>query len=633
MTQPATLCPNCGGPVLFRWSSSVQTTCEHCRSILVRTDLNLELVGSVADLPLDSSPIQIGTEGRYQGRSFTVAGRIIYSYSEGSWNEWHVVFGDGSSGWLSDAQSRYAVTFRIENERLPVETAVSVGKVFNWQGTEYTVTTITLAHYRGVQGELPFPYWDKDVASFADMSSASGKFATLDYSDGEAALYVGEMVDFDALMLRNLKEAQAAPGAKTQGLNCPGCGAAITLRALEKTVTVVCGTCHAVLDAADPKLTILQRYKGKTQQEEPLIPLGSRGKWRGTDYDVIGFQKRVGNADGETFSWREYVLFNLKKGFRYFTEYNGHWNDATPVSALPQQQGNRVQYLANSYAHFQTVTAHTGFVLGEFPWQVRVGDEVEVADYIAPPYVLSSEKTGSEVTWTLGEYVYGKDIWKAFGLPGVAPKPVGVFENQPSPARLSMVQIWSAFAVFASLVLIIFMVNESLAAKEEVFKDRYSFRQNAGSEASFVTPIFQLKGRTSSVELRTDAAVANQWIYLNYALINADTGQAYDVGREVSLYSGYDSDGPWSEGRQDDEVLLPSVPSGRYYVRVEPESEARLGNINYSLTVTRDVPSYALYLYALGALLVPAILIAWRTFNFEQMRWAESDHPLVKGST
>jgi hypothetical protein len=68
-------------------------------------------------------------------------------------------------------------------------------------------------------------------------------------------------------------------------------------------------------------------------------------------------------------------------------------------------------------------------------------------------------------------------------------------------------------------------------------------------------------------------------------------------------------------------------------VRVEPESEARLGNINYSLTVTRDVPSYALYLYALGALLVPAILIAWRTFNFEQMRWAESDHPLVKGST
>jgi hypothetical protein len=633
MTQPATLCPNCGAPVLFRWSSSVQTTCEHCRSILVRTDVGLAMVGSVADLPLDSSPIQIGTEGKYQNRSFTVAGRIIYSYSEGSWNEWHVVFSDGSSGWLSDAQSRYAVTFRTENERLPVETAVSVGKTFSWQGTDYMVTTITLAHYRGVQGELPFQYWDKKIASFADMSSTTGKFATLDYSDGEAALYIGEMVDFDTLLLRNLKEAQAAPEVKTRGLNCPGCGAALTIRALEKTVTVVCGNCHAILDATDPKLTILQRYKGKTQQEEPLIPLGSHGKWRGTDYDVIGFQKRVGNADGETFSWCEYVLFNVKKGFRYFAEYNGHWNDATPVPALPQQQGRRVKYLANSYSHFQTVTVHTGFVLGEFPWQVKVGDEVEVADYIAPPYVLSSEKTASETTWTLGEYVYGKDIWKAFGLEGTPPKPVGVFENQPSPVRATMLHIWSAFAIFASLVLVILILNEMLAGKQEVFKDSYSFRQNASPEPSFVTPIFELKGRTSSVELRTDALISNQWIYLNYALINADTGQAYDVGREVSLYSGYDSDGGWSEGSQNDEVLLPSVPSGRYYVRVEPESEAKLGNINYSLTITRDVPSYALYLYALGALLVPAILIAWRTFNFEQMRWAESDHPLLKGDT
>jgi hypothetical protein len=104
MSSPAANCPNCGAPVKFLWSSAVQTTCEFCHSILVRTDVDLKKVGEVADLPPDASPIQIGTEGAYQNKSFVVVGRIIYEYEQGGWNEWHIVYNDGSSGWLADAQ-------------------------------------------------------------------------------------------------------------------------------------------------------------------------------------------------------------------------------------------------------------------------------------------------------------------------------------------------------------------------------------------------------------------------------------------------------------------------------------------------------------------------------------------------
>ena len=69
MSQPAAECPNCGAKVQFRWSSSVQTVCEYCQSILVRTDVDLRRVGTVADLPPDGSPIRIGTEGRYRQQS------------------------------------------------------------------------------------------------------------------------------------------------------------------------------------------------------------------------------------------------------------------------------------------------------------------------------------------------------------------------------------------------------------------------------------------------------------------------------------------------------------------------------------------------------------------------------------
>src|SRR5690606_40284236 len=114
MARPVGTCPNCSAPVEFRWSSAVQTTCSHCRSVVVRRDVDLEAVGQVADLPLTPSPIQIGTRGRFEGQAFTVTGRIVYEYEHGTWNEWHLWFMDGSSGWLSDAQAEYAVSRQVQ---------------------------------------------------------------------------------------------------------------------------------------------------------------------------------------------------------------------------------------------------------------------------------------------------------------------------------------------------------------------------------------------------------------------------------------------------------------------------------------------------------------------------------------
>ena len=414
---------------------------------------------------------------------------------------------------------------------------------------------------------------------------------------------------------------------QVQSLTCPNCGASLTVRSMGRAVSIVCEHCHSILDAKDPQLKVLQRFED-AMEEVPLIPLGSRGKWRGSDYEAIGFQVRSMESDGLTYSWREYLLFNPYKGFRYLTEYNGHWNDCSVATALPEAEGVFAKYLGKKYKHFQTCYARTTFVLGEFPWQVTVDDAVQVTDYVAPPYVLSSETTGGETTWTLGEYVNGADIWKAFGLPGLAPAAVGVYENQPSTVKTSAGRTWFAFAALATVLVVIFTLNEVFAKQEEVFREAYRFSPSS-TEASFVTPEFELKGRTSSVEVKTDAQLSNQWIYLNYALIDEDTGQAYDFGREVSYYFGVDSDGSWGEGGQQDRVVLPSIPPGRYYLRIEPESDPGGASIIYSVAVTRDVPVLGIYLLAFAALLLPALLISWRTYNFEQMRWAESDHPLI----
>ncbi len=209
MTHPTTACPNCGAKIEFRWSSSVQTVCPFCRSILVRTDVDLARVGQVADLLPNSSPIQIATEGVYRDRPFSVTGRIVYAYDAGTWNEWHLVFPGNASGWLADAQAEYEVSFlSTAGGTLPPAGAIRRGQTFVWQGTQYEVTTLTRARYRGVEGELPFQYWDKEEVLFADLRSNDGRFATLDYSDPQPLLFLGEAVEFDALRLKNLRRLE-----------------------------------------------------------------------------------------------------------------------------------------------------------------------------------------------------------------------------------------------------------------------------------------------------------------------------------------------------------------------------------------------------------------------------------------
>jgi hypothetical protein len=193
--------------VVFSWSSSVQTTCEFCRSILVRHDVDVERVGKVADLPPDVSPIQIRTEGIYKNKAFTVVGRILYEWEGGGWNEWHLMFQDGESGWLSDAQLEYFVSFRVDpGVELPTVDSLFRGRVYELAGQTYQVSTITRAGYVGVEGELPFEFWDKQISTFADLRSATSQFATIDYTEDPPILFAGQAVDFDALQLRNLRE-------------------------------------------------------------------------------------------------------------------------------------------------------------------------------------------------------------------------------------------------------------------------------------------------------------------------------------------------------------------------------------------------------------------------------------------
>lgn len=426
----------------------------------------------------------------------------------------------------------------------------------------------------------------------------------------------------------------AAATIKPKGLNCPNCGGGLTVRGFEHTVSVVCPQCLSILDAKNPDLQVLQQFKHK-ERVTLKIPLGSRGKWRGGVYEVIGFQQRTIHVDGLPYSWGEYLLFNPYRGYRYLTEYNGHWNDVYTLRSLPEEKsiGKKARVVSGgeTFTHFQTANAETTFVLGEFPWQVKRGEKVVAMDYVAPPKILSSESTEKEVVWSHGEYVRGQEIWDAFKLKEAPPPAIGVFANQPSPHTGRRKGVWKLYWMLLFATLSVMLLLLVAARDEEVFRHSYTFTPGVQAEASFVTPIFELKGRPSNVEIDVRTDLANNWAYFSFALINEDTGTAYDFGREVSYYFGRDSDGSWSEGSAGDAATVPAIPAGRYYLRVEPEMAPEARFLSYELRVRRDVAHTGLLWLVAGLLLIPPIFITARAASFEFQRWQESDYATSSG--
>jgi hypothetical protein len=352
------------------------------------------------------------------------------------------------------------------------------------------------------------------------------------------------------------------------------------------------------------------------------VPLGSRGPLHGPPWDAIGFQRREITVDGEVYGWQEYVLFNPERGFRYLSEYNGHWNDIAPLKSLPvarRAAGRKAMtVLGETFRHFQTADATTVYVIGEFPWEARVGEQARVEDYVRPPRHLSAEISAGETTWSMGEYRTGAQIWSAFGLPGTPPRATGVFANQPSPHIGRPARYWRMFLVLAALLLLGALVRYATASRDVVFEDSYTWNPAQAANAAFVTEAFALRGGPANVEIAVDTTLRAGWLYFNLTLIDEASGRAWDAAQQVDAVDG--------EGPPRGRVRIGSVPDGRYSLRVEPEGAPDAPAASYRLTVRRDVPSMLFFWIALALLAVPPVLVSFRAAGFEGRRWRESDY-------
>ncbi|MBI4293243.1 MAG: DUF4178 domain-containing protein [Betaproteobacteria bacterium] len=627
-------CPSCGAPVAFRASASVYAVCDFCHSTLVRQDQDLKNLGRMADLLEDGSILQRGTEGAYRGTHFAVVGRIQLKYGAGFWNEWHLLFDDGRSGWLSEAGGEYVVSFLARaSEPLPAFGSMRAGKSLMLSDRSFTVTDLETAHCIAGEGELPFKIDAGYEVDTADLRSEDGKFATIDYSEDPPLLFIGEPVPAEGLNFANLRDAKSpqaggAPQLKAgqvKAFACPKCASPLAIHS-EKIETIACGSCGSLLDATDPNYRILAEAD-RAERIDPAIPLGSRGRLRKTEWEIIGFMRRQSKFEGMVYPWSEYLLFEPKAGFAWLTESDGHWNFVRTLSQHPSSaagvNATDARLGSEIFRNYSGYSAETVYVVGEFYWRVAAGEQVQVRDFVAPPKMLSEERTENEIVWSLADYLEPDEVWQAFKLK-TPPRPrAGIAPNQPNPhvetSRSNLGLFWKL-----SLAALLIQLGFVLTSGGLVHRQTLAFRP--GDNEAVNTAQFVLTKAARSLEVRHRTDLSNGWITLNTALINKDSGASREISQDLAYYEGYEDGESWSEGRRNDKRAFADVPAGTYYLVIDAEAAPSLRNaVGDSLEVLRDPAGWTNWIFLQCILVVFPALSLWRRSSFETRRWANSD--------
>lgn len=637
-------CPSCGAPIEYRGAGTLIVVCEHCSTASWRKDVALESIGKVAELAPIESPLALGVRGRLDGRGFALAGLVQLERDEahqgGVWNEWSALFDDGEAAWVAEAQGEILITREVDGLALAdqqlvlpawsairPELEVDLGKLGRFVVTERGVGIV-----RTIRGELPEPLAPNTQRRYADLSSANGGFATLDYGEkgeGDPQLYVGLRKTLEQLALdvsgAHGDDAGKARRVRASKIDCQKCGGAIELRDADAVERLGCPYCDALLDPTSEKAKVVGT--ARSIRSTPKILLGTRGRLRGADHEVIAYLVRSVTVEGVRYPWDEYLLRREDGAYRWLTCSRGHWGYVEPLElADVKRTANVATWKGESFAHFSGGKAKVDLVLGEVYWPVKLGETVKVDDFVAPPRMISIERSDAEVTVSLGTYLERDDVAAAFRLaPNTLPAPSGVFANQPNTLRPKIGPLWKACVALA-LALFVLGIGFTLTRRErEVLALQLPLDAptTAISTKQLATDEFELADRPTRIVVRS-TGIPEGRVELDGALVESATQAVHDFDLRASARS--DADLPDTSGSS--EFEWPGMTPGRYRLRLDVRLVQSATNaarfVDVSIRQGRAHPEWALI--ALFLLALPPLLVTLASWGLENARWQESDH-------
>lgn len=374
-------------------------------------------------------------------------------------------------------------------------------------------------------------------------------------------------------------------------LNCPACGGALEVKAAGYSVSVACRYCGALLDVANPDVKLITEYH-EAFEDLPL-PLGSRGELFDVEWEIIGALKR---SDADT-GWHEFLLFNPYAGYRWLVRSSDGWQYGSMLVDQPVDTG-RTEYDDDEEADqpicewrdrefvrdYEPQQTSTDRVVGEFYWRVEVGDTVSATTYSCGDEVLSVEASRDEVNWTQLVPLDGDDVMNAFTPPGEpkrkAPGQFGKKAKAQKRAKGSSssygqrvfggdadrgpndLPMMLFVATVAAILILAIMVGFGMGSA--FFQSTTTVVVDAPEKTVTLGTLTASRPHQFVTITMRSSAFDNRWVDIDYSLVDRKTQRSIDAYAVVERYSGYDSDGSWSEGSGSADTLMAEVPRGTY---------------------------------------------------------------------
>lgn len=341
---------------------------------------------------------------------------------------------------------------------------------------------------------------------------------------------------------------------------CPACGGTLGLRASGWSVTLACQHCASILDVSRPEVQLIERHEHAVSAF--TLPLGARGQFFGTEWEVAGAVERSDGSD----DWHEYLLFNPYVGYRWLVEWQGEWQFGTMLLDRPTVSAASVTWRDQRFTRDDSGQAvETKAVVGEFYWRITTGDTARCLTYTRRDVTLSREEVEGEVNWTQLVPVRATDI-EPFIPTAKRPRrkaPKASRFHEPVENKRNDIAAMCGVAlltIIAGWLLMLAIAGSSAIVKADI---KAPFGRTAeGIRLGTVTvthprQFVRISARAASLD--------NQWIDLDYSFVDRATGQSLDAYGLAERYRGRD----WTEGDKKASTTFGQIPRGTYDIYVD----------------------------------------------------------------
>ncbi len=369
--------------------------------------------------------------------------------------------------------------------------------------------------------------------------------------------------------------------------NCNSCGNGLEVFN-PRAKYISCQYCGSVLDTKSEQHEILMSMSPPTEhQPMSFIKVGLLANFFDKKYQVIARTRwqqdyyEYWSEEGETgysrelWIYDEWLMISEQRTYFYLVEdKDGYYisEEIVPDNpSLPNESShwsfmkNQRPQIINEYGSASVI-----YFEGESNYQIKLNDLIQFASYKHKNTIYTAEWRINELNNQIKEIEFFKED-------KISKKEIiQAFENNEELdglRRKGEIWQWLTYGAFASAILFFVLMFTSFGGTKQVFTQTFNFAELNDSALFKSKPIQLDETGLYCIELRGGIEVTNSEAFVLAYFLNNEDEVINHLDGDFSVYSGFDSDGYWTESTEEADKLVKVKETGTYHAKLMLDRE------------------------------------------------------------